>query len=233
MNISGKGKKLAMMLGICFVAYNVILFVICGFKDHTPVFWMSWIFMLVAFAALAVSGVLLGSQGMYLKDWLFGFPIVKHSTIYIIAELVVSTVFIIFEDYVKFGWAFAIQFLFLSVYCIFVIAGFLSKETIDEVHNKVKDKTSFIKLLRADTEMLVTKCSDPELKGKLKTLAEEVRFSDPMSNEALFELEKEITLAVSECSELLDSNDLAKASEVCDKASLMLKERNKKCKALK
>ena len=54
-----------------------------------------------------------------------------------------------------------------------------------------------------------------------------------MSNEALFELEKEITLAVSECSELLDSNDLAKASEVCDKASLMLKERNKKCKALK
>lgn len=233
MEITNKGKKLAMMLGIGFIAYNVILFVLCGFAGHTAVFWISWVFMIVAFLAMTVSGVLLGKKGMFLRDWLFGFPIVKHSTFYIIVELIASTAFIIFEHSIKLSWTFAVQFLFLCVYCICAISCFLSKQTIDEVENRVEDKTSFIKLLRADCVMLTNKCEDPKLKGQLKEFADEVRYSDPMSNEALFELEKDITLAVSECGSLLENNDLEKASEILSRTRLLLKERNEKCKALK
>ena len=86
---------------------------------------------------------------------------------------------------------------------------FLSKETIDEIHDKVSDKKGFIKLLRADSETIVAKCNDPELKKKLQSFSEEIRYSDPMSN------------------------DVAEANDLCDKAHLLLVERNKKCKALK
>ena len=233
MNLSSKGKKMAAILAICFAAYNIILFSLCGFAGHSVVFWISWAFMIVAFAAMATAGVLLGKNGMFLRDWLFGFPIIKHSTFYIIAELIASTVFIILEDYIPFGVAFAVQILFLAVYCVFAISCFLSKETIDEIHEKVSDKTGFIKLLRADSETIAAKCDDPELKKKLQSLSEEIRYSDPMSNDVLFELEKEITFTVSECGKAVDNNDVTAANDLCDKAHLLLVERNKKCKALK
>lgn len=231
--MSKKSKMLAAILAISFVAYNVILFVLCGFTDHTGIFWMSWIFMLVAFAAMAGAGVILGQKGMFLRDWLFGFPIVKHSTVYIIAEFCASTLFILLENHMKWGLAFAVQFLFLCIYGICAISCFLAKETIEDVHNNVSDKTRFIKLLRVDAEMLIEKCDDAETKTECKKLAETIRYSDPMSNESLFELEKDLALTVSECDKAVTAKDFAHAKELCAKAMLQLTERNKKCKALK
>lgn len=233
MEITKKGKMLVAILGICFIAYNVILFAICGFSDHTAVFWISWVFMLIAFSSVAVTGGLLGKRGMLLRDWLFGYPIIKHSIIYIIAETIVSTVFIIVEDDMPFGWAIAVQFLVLCVYAVFAVSGFLAKETIDEVRTNVADKTRFLNLLRVDAQMLVQKCNDPELKNKLQKLSEDIRFSDPMSSETIFELEREITNVVYQCGVELDNGNITNAAALCDKASLLLEERNRKCKALK
>lgn len=233
MKLTSKGKMLAMILGIVFIAYNVILFMLCGFSGHTAIFWISWVFMLVAFAAMTFAGVMLGKRGMFLRDWLFGFPIVKHSTVYITGEFVASTVFIIIEKNISFRWAFAVQFLLFCIYGVCAVSCFLSKETIDDVHNKVSDKTRFLKLLRVDAEMLVEKCPDAELRGQLQKFSDAIRYSDPMSNEALFELEKDITLTVSECGRAVESGNFENASELCKKADLLLVERNKKCKALK
>lgn len=189
--------------------------------------------MLVAFAAMTVSGVILGKRGLFLRDWLFGFPIIKHSTVYIIAELLVSCVFIMFENNIRQSWAFGLQFLLLCIYGICAVSCFLSKETIDDVRTRVSDKTRFIKLLGIDAEMLVEKCSDPETKEECRRLVESVRYSDPMSSEALFELEKDLALTVSKCDRAIETGDFAAAKEFCAKAMLQLTERNKKCKALK
>lgn len=231
--MTNKGKLLAMILAICFIAYNVTIFIICGFGEHTAVFWTSWIFMILAFTAMAVAGVILKQRGMFLRDWLFGFPIIKHSTVYLIAEFITSTVFIILEKIAPWSLAIVLQFLFLCIYSIFAVSCFLAKETIDEVRTKVNDKTRFTKLLLADVQMLVMKCTDPALRGQLQKLSEQVRYSDPMSSESLFELEKEITLTVSQCDEALMKDDLETAESLCQKAELLLCERNKKCKVLK
>lgn len=233
MNLSKKGKMLAAILAIAFIAYNVTLFTICGFTEHTAVFWISWLFMLAAFAAMTVSGVILGKRGLFLRDWLFGFPIVRHSTVYLIAELLASILFILFEDAVRPGLAFGLQFLLLCIYGVCAVSCFLSKETIDDVHTRVSDKTRFIRLLCADAEMLVEKCPDPDTKEECRRLAEAIRYSDPMSSEALFELEKELSLTVSKCDSAIGEGDFAAARELCARAALQLTERNRKCKALK
>lgn len=233
MNVTRKSKMTAAILAIAFIAYNLILFVLCGFREHSGVFWMSWVFMLVAFFAMAVAGVLLGQKGMFLRDWLFGYPIIKHSAVYIVAEFCASTLFIVLEHHIKWGLAFAVQFLFLCIYGVCAVSCFLSKETIEEIHTKIEDKTGFWKLLRADAEMLVEKCTDPDMKLHLQQLAEAIRYSDPMSSELLLELEKEISSTVSECDKAVTSGELEKAEELCKKAQLLVKERNKKCKALK
>lgn len=233
MNLSKKGKMLAAILAIAFIAYNVTLFTICGFTEHTAVFWISWLFMLAAFAAMTVSGVILGKRGLFLRDWLFGFPIVRHSTVYLIAELLASILFILFEDAVRPGLAFGLQFLLLCIYGVCAVSCFLSKETIDDVHTRVSDKTRFIRLLCVDAEMLVEKCPDPATKEECRRLAEAIRYSDPVSSEALFELEKELSLTVSKCDDAIEAGDFTAARELCARAALQLTERNKKCKALK
>lgn len=233
MKLTKKGKFLAAILAIAFVAYNCIFFLLCGFTGHTAVFWISWGFMIVAFAAMAIVGLVLGKQGMLLRDWLFGFPIVRHSAIYLILEFVSSTLFVVFEEKIPWGWVLAIQLLFFAVYLIFAISCFLAKDTIAEVNTKVSDKTRFIKLLRTDAEMLVEKCGDPALAEKCRKFAEAVQYSDPMSDEALFELEKDLAFTVSECDKAIVAQEYGKAEQLCDKASLLLTERNRKCKALK
>lgn len=134
MKLSKKEKMVAAILGITFIAYNVTLFVLCGFAGHASVFWISWAFMLISFAAMTVSGVILGQRGLFLRDWLFGFPIIKHSTAYITAELLVSSIFIIFEEAIRWNWAFGLQFLLLCIYGVCAVSCFLSKEIIDDIH---------------------------------------------------------------------------------------------------
>lgn len=233
MKLSKKFKLMTAIGVIAFIAYNVVFFVLCGFTDHTAVFWTSWAFMLVAFAGLACSAMTLGKNGLLLRDWLFGYPIIKHSVIYIVVEFILSTVLIIFEYDIELIWAFTPQFILLAVYLMLLLSGFLAKATIEEVNTKVGDKTRFIKLLRVDSERLVQKCDDPTLKEACRKFSEAVRYSDPMSNEALFELEKELVLTVSNCSKAISEKNYAEAGLLCQRASDLLDERNMKCKALK
>ena len=229
------GKRLLVILGIIFIVYNVVLFALCGFNDHGVAFWISWAFMMVAFATLALSVGFIGKRVMILRDWLFGYPLIKHSFIYIIFELVLSTLFIVLDGLMLVKWviAFSLQFIALGVYLVFAVSCLIAKEAIDNVNTKVKDKKTFIRLLKVDADILVDACNDPDAKKKFSDFAEMVRYSDPMSSEALFELEKEISYCITLANEKIKQNSKDEALELCQKASLLLTERNKKTKALK
>ena len=233
MKLNSKSTKITGMGLIALITYNVIFFVLFGFEDHEASFWASYAFMLVAFGVTALNLLAMGKNGMMVRDWLFGYPIIKHSAIYLVLELVLSTLYVSLEEYVSFAFAFTTQLIILAVHLVFAISCFLSKQTIQEIKTKVDDKTRYIKLLRADTEMLASKCQNPTLKEECKKFAEAVRYSDPMSNDALFELEKELALAVSDCDQAISQQNDDEAFALLQKATLLLQERNKKCKALK
>ena len=233
MKITKNFKMLIAMGLIAFFTYNFIFFVLCGFEDHTATFWVSWIFMMVAFGSLAVTWGILKRQGMVIRDWLFGYPIFNHSVIYIIAAFVLSTFFVILEDDIKWIWAFSAQIVLAACYSILAISCFLSKSTIEEVGNKVVVNTTAMKMLRIKADMLVQKCEDSELKELCKKFAEEVKYSDPMSNEALYEIEQELKVVVSECDNMIMNQNYEAASALCKRAHNLLLERNKICKATK
>ncbi len=228
-------KTIIAVLAIAFVVYNAVLFALCGFAGHGVAFWLSFGFMMVAFLFPTVGCLILGKRGLSLRDWLFGFPLLKHSAVYLAVEFAVSTLFIVLGYFVEVKWGivFAPQFVILGVYLAFVISCLSAKRTIDELHTKVKDKTTFIRLLKVDADMLVNSSESAEAKKVFGDFAEEVRYSDPMSSESLFEHEKEISLAVAQAGEKLASGDEAAAIALCRKASRLLSERNEKTKALK
>lgn len=233
MKSTKKSTLLAVVFVMSFVMYNLLLFLIAGFEDHYEVFWMSYAFMMVAFAMMLGCGLVLGARGFTMRDWLFRYPIIKHTVAYLVAQLVASTLFMIFEDSASWKLALVVMMIILFVYMVFAISCLLTKQTIDEVEDRIADKTAYIKLLRADASLLESKTADPALKALCRKFAEDVRYSDPMSCEALFELEKEISLCVADCSEALAAQDADAARTIIERASLLLRERNAKCKALK
>lgn len=232
--LTSKVKMSALVMAIIFVTYNVVLFSICGFEDHGATFWISYLFMLLAFATLLFSGYIMMKRGMKIRDWLFGYPILKHCTIYIISEFCFSVLFMLLDN-MDFPWqiTLSVQLILLAVHLVFVISCFMAKETIDEIQTKVKDATTYIRLLQADVEMVAEKATDASVKEAFNKLAEQVRYSDPMSNANLFELEKQISQQVSNADSCLTLNDIEGALQCCNRATLLLVERNKKCKALK
>lgn len=233
MKISKNSTLITALILTVVLTYNIIFFVICGFSDHTATFWISWVFRLLSFSTLALTWFVLGKSGLSMRDWLFGLPIINHSTIYIISEFILSTVFYVLEDTVGGAWAFAAQFLIFAVYLVFAISCFLSKSVIDQVDERIANNTQFIKSLRIDTEILYQKCDDAVLKIEIKKLAETAKYSDPVSSEDLCAIESELQHTVDECSIKLSEKDYYAATELCKKAYSLLLERNLNCKRFK
>ena len=62
---------------------------------------------------------------------------------------------------------------------------------------------------------------------------EAVRYSDPMSNEALAGVEAQITLKVSELVDAIEKSDIELVKKTVREIVILLNDRNKKCKLLK
>ena len=85
----------------------------------------------------------------------------------------------------------------------------------------------FIKELQLEVELLINKESDANIKSALVKLAENIRYSDPISGESLFELEENILNRIKNIEN--SKNKLVAISEIDG----LIVERNKRCKILK
>ena len=211
-------------LGIVFALFNVIAFVIP--TDKTATFWTAYVFTVVAFLLqLLVWKVAFGKKDT-LKSKFLGIPVIYVGATYLIVQLIVFAIFMIFPM-LPVWLAIVVCSIVLAISMLFVIAGGAGANEINRVEEKIKVKRAFIQFLQADIEMLAESETDPETKVSLKKLAEKVRFSDPMSHEMLGELESRISAKVEELK--FADNKSALIKEI----DQLLLERNKKCKILK
>ena len=72
-----------------------------------------------------------------------------------------------------------------------------------------------------------------ELKSLAKKVYESIRYSDPMSNAALVEIEEKIQNAFSAFENAIDSGDIELASATANNILTLIDTRSKKCKLLK
>ena len=219
-NLIMTGLIYAILIGV----YNLLVFVI--FKNHTSVFWISYGFAMIAFGVQVVS-MFLSLRKMDVESVFFGIPLVSFSLYYLIAELCVSTVFMIFQD-VDTTLPLVIQILILAIYAVIAIITLMARDTVQEIGENVKQKVVQLKSVRVDIDMLYESCSDPELKAKLRKLSDTVKFSDPMTIEAISDVEQRIQQKVSELRIYCENNEVEEAKKTCSAMELLYLERNKK-----
>jgi hypothetical protein len=218
------------IFAIAFLAYNVVLFALAGF-DGGATFWVSYVFMLCTFASWAICGNNLKTRTNQPRDWLFGFPIIKHCTIYTVIELVASVIFMLMDD-ISVGIPLALQAIILAVHAVFVVSCFSAREKIIEVQETVKKKVVYIDTLLANIDVALSKTNDAEVKEVLNVLREEVRYSDTMSHDSLSVLESQVAQTIDMVNRAISANDNVNAIKCCQSALQLMKERNARAKAM-
>ena len=104
---------------------------------------------------------------------------------------------------------------------------------VEGVEEKIKVQTQVFKSLIADAEHLLSTCKSAELKTEAKKVYEAIRYSDPMSNDALADIEGQIQSEFTFFAQAINSEDLELAKTVGEGLLNLIDSRNKKCKVLK
>lgn len=220
-----KNKNLGYaVLGILFVLISVIVFVIP--TEKTGTFWIAYVFTAIAFVAqIAIWKKALGKEDT-LKSKFLGLPIVHIGIVYLIIQIIALAVFTAVPTLPNWSAIVACAVI-AGISTVCMIAGEAGRNEIERVEAKVQKKVLFIKEMQADVELLADAETDTSTKDALQQLAEKIRFSDPMSNDALAEIEKTISEKVAELKTA--RNMMAVINEI----NSLLAERNKKCKSMK
>lgn len=219
-NTIGFGLIYVILLGV----FNLLVFTV--FKNHSSVFWISYTFMTLAFAVQIIS-MFLSFKTADVETAFFGIPLASFSVYYLCAELVIGAIFMIFRQ-AGFTLALVIQAVVLAIFLVVAIVSLMARDTVREIGNNIKEKVADLRSVLIDVEMMRDGCSDPELKEKLRKLSETVKYSDPISNAAVADVEQRINRQVSELRAYLDNNQLADAAQACKELELLYAERNKK-----
>lgn len=209
---------------IAFVIYNLIAFVIPF--AHTAAFWISYGFTLAAFAVVATSIYIAFIKQPDAKSRFYGFPVARIGVIYGAAQLVVSLVVMALALWMPWWIPVVVYAVGLGVAVIGLVSAEAVAEEIKTQDVKLKKETSLMKGLQSKLEQMAAKTDD----AAIKALAEEFRYSDPVSNTAIADAEAELAAAVNELQAAFAGADKDAVAQLCNKTSALLAERNRLCK---
>lgn len=214
------------VLSIAFILINVIAFAVPTVK--TAAFWIAYIFTALAFALqIAIWRAAFG-KSKTLKSKFLGLPLIHVGIVYLIIQLVAFAAFLVFPAlpiWISIVACAAIT----GISAICLITTEIGRDEIARVEEKVQKKVSSIKSLHAEVELIAGNHLDSDIKVALDSLAEKIKYSDPMSDDSLAPLEEEINTRVY----AFKSQSAAEILASIEQIEILLLERNKKVKMLK
>lgn len=218
-------------LGVLLVLYILIAFLIPFV--HTATFWVSFVFTLIAFGVVAVSFYIAFIKNPDVKSRFYGFPIAKIGAIYGLVQLIAGIIFMALAVYAPVWLAVLVYAIALGA----AVIGLISAEAVvEEIHVqdvKLKKDVSLMRGLQSKVNQMAAQCDNPDSAVVLKQFADEMRYSDPVSSDALAEIEADLSASVDELQSAIVDGDCDVTKQLCRKASAILAERNRICKLYK
>lgn len=209
---------------VVFVIYNLITFMIPF--AHTAAFWISYGFTLASFVVVAASIYIAFIKNPDAKSKFYGFPIARVGIIFGVAQLVVSLLMMALAAIIPWWVAVLVYSVGLGV----AVLGLIGMEAVvDEIKTqdvKLKKDVSLMRSLQSKINQIASQSDN----AAIKALAEEIRYSDPVSNDAIADAEADLAAAVDQLQAAFVDGDNEAVAQLCRKASALLAERNRLCK---
>lgn len=121
--------------------------------------------------------------------------------------------------------------LFLGFTAVSVIKANAAVELVRETDTRVKEKTAFIRMMTVEADNLMARAQTDEAKAMCKKVYEALRYSAPMSSEALSGTEAEISKEFTAFAAAVKNGE--NASELADELIALIGDRNRMCKVMK
>jgi hypothetical protein len=209
---------------VALVIYNLISFVIPF--AHTAAFWISHGFTMASFVVVSASIYIAFIKNPDAKSRFYGFPIARIGVLHGGAQLVVSLIVMALAQWTPW-W---IPTLVYAVGFSAAVNGLVSAEAVvDEIKIqdvKLKKDGSLMRGLQSKISQIASQTDD----AAIKTLAEEFRYSDPVSNDVIADAEADLAAAVDQLQAAFVDGDNEAMAQLCRKTAALLAERNRLCK---
>ncbi len=221
------GRTLAGVL-LILVAFSVITFILPVEKN--VVYWTAYGFAVLAILIQIVVLISAFGKGEDARSKFYGFPIAKIGITYLVIQIILSIVFMAIS---KIAPLWVVIITSLLIFIIAAVGFIVADATRDEIvrqDQKLKSDVSCITTLRSIVYPLPARCKDAEAVKALKNLADEFRYSDPVSSESLRTIETELEGLVNKLQRMVSDGKEELIPGACHEISGVLSERNRLCK---
>lgn len=232
-------KKYFKFYGICWaialVVFNIITFIFTGntvgISNASAGFWAGYVFITIVFVANLVCSFLFFKEENIDKIFL-KLPIIYIAYIALIVSLIAGAIAMAIPV-IPYWVGIVIDVVILAVYAIAIVQVNAAADVVSEIDDRVKAQTFFIHSLTADAQTLMSFAKSDVVQTECKKVYESIRYSDPMSNDALAQIENQIQNEFNIFAHAVkkDNTDLVKNS--ANKIIVLINKRNLQCKVLK
>mgnify|MGYP004454022367 FL=1 len=222
-------KFYAVSWALLFAIFNVLAFAV-GFKNNAS-FWTAYITSVIAMLLQLVCAKI-SFKPEKLDRLFLNIPVISITFTGMVASMIIGAVCMVIPS-VPVVAIIVIEYLILAFTGISVLKANAAAEIVNEVGEKVKEKTQFIKLTTVDAQNLMNSAKSESVKSACKKVYDALRYSDPMSSEALSGIESQITNKFDSFSQAVYDDDYELAEANADELLNLINNRNAKCKALK
>ncbi|MCR5790153.1 MAG: hypothetical protein K6G83_09740 [Lachnospiraceae bacterium] len=226
-----KKLSLAGIYAISVLMVSIIYFVVPFHRNPASIICYVC-FLISAIAGFFITGLAFGKQD--LRSRFYGYPIFRVGYLYTIAQLILLLAVSLLEFLIVIPvWITVVLCVLLAGAAgIGVITTETSRDVVIAQDDEYVAKTKQMKTFRADMGNIADICQDEKLKGRLKKLAEEFKYSDPVSSPELEPYERRILDELAVLKKEVEENNPA-AEATAEKLFYMLADRNTRCKMLK
>lgn len=223
----------AIIWAVVLALFNVLAFVPTAWGDQAsePSFWIGYLFITLTFIGQFVCGYIALKDGDA-RTTFYNIPLVTTSY----AGLALSFVFggfCMLIPVIPYWLGIIICVAALGFNVIALTKAAAAAQIISNIDQKIKVQTFFIKSLTVDADTLMASAKSETVRAECRKVYEAIRYSDPMSNDALSSVEGQITLKFAELSNAVKADDAGKVAELANELIILVGDRNKKCKLLK
>ena len=231
-----KGFKFyALCWAILFVLFNVICFAtpseLKGYSKFAGAFWVGYIFITAAFIGQLVCAYI-AFKAENLKKLFYNLPLIRISYIGLCLTIVFGALCMAVPDLPNYI-GIIVCLLILSFNIIAIIKAKLAAETVGEIDENIKAKTLFTTDLTLQAQNILTDAKTDAQRQSVKKVFDAARYSDPISDSRLFDVETNIKTMMDRLSTSIKNNNEENVVSLSDSITELIKKRNAMCKAYK
>lgn len=220
-----KNKNIAyIILFITFVLVSAIAFLMPTEKNTN--FFIAYGFVALSFFFQPIIWNKAFGENDRLKQQFLGLSLVQIGVMYLVMQLIAFAIFVSVAT-IPTWIVTCICLCIAGFHIIFIISANFGKQKVSEIETKVSKKVMYLQEIGVSVELLREKETDAEMKPLLKEIVEKIKYSDPMSHEALLDVETRIKEKIDQYKNTEDKKAIIQEIEQ------LLSERNKKCRIYK